>query len=66
MAPVPKDSQLSILRYSPKCVKGEFSEVQIHDPAYAVPMGAEDGLFPRPGACYQAQDMGEVNVYPLR
>src|SRR5829696_1813423 len=27
MAPVPKDSHLSILRYSPECVEGKFSEV---------------------------------------
>jgi hypothetical protein len=29
-------------------------------------MGAEDGLFPRPGAYCQAQEMGAVNVYTLR
>jgi hypothetical protein len=29
-------------------------------------MGAEDGLFPRPGAYYQAQDIGAVNKHSLR
>ena len=44
MAPVPKDSHLSILRYSPKCVEGLFCELRQNSTEQKPPACLYQGL----------------------
>src|SRR5919112_6900473 len=44
MAPVPKDSHLSILRYSPKCVEVEFCELRQNSAEQKPPACLYQGL----------------------